>query len=53
MFYNLEGIPMKALEARSDTEYGTPFPNINLLLSLRLRWCLKQHSERRLTKALD
>ena len=24
--------------------YGTPFPNINLLLSLRWKWCLKQHS---------
>ena len=51
VFYNLEGIPMKASEAICDT--GTPFPNINLLLCLRWRWRLKQHSERRLTKGLD
>ena len=33
--------------------YGTPFPNINLLLSLRWTWRLKQLSELLLTKALD
>ena len=33
--------------------YGTPFPNNNLLLSLRSSLRINQHSERRLAKALS
>ena len=34
MFYNLEGIPMKALEARSDTEYGHTFSKYQFVIIL-------------------